>query len=65
MDPELADAIKKYEQHLKDEEEQRKLEMEQLRSGGDAPTGDETGSEYQERVANPDLEPKIGGTEDE
>lgn len=66
LDPELADAIKKYEQHLKDEEEQRKLEMEHLRSGdGDASIGDDAGPEYQDRVANPDLEPKIGGTEDE
>lgn len=58
LDPELEDAIKAYEQHLKDEEERRKAEMANLLNGDDLGSDEDEVPGTQERVADPDLEPK-------
>jgi predicted transcriptional regulator len=68
LDPELQDAIKKYEQHLKDAEEQRKAEAEALKRAteneedtSDEETdgvGDYQGTSNNRRFDKPDLTPK-------
>lgn len=68
LDPELQDAIKKYEQHLKDAEEQRKAEAEALKRAteNDEDTSDEEtdgvgnyqGTSNNRRFDKPDLTPK-------
>ena len=68
LDPELQDAIKKYEQHLKDAEEQRKAEADALKRAteNDEDTSDEEtdgvgdyqGTSNNRRFDKPDLTPK-------
>lgn len=70
LNPELDEAIKKYEEHLKDQEELRKAELESQKdsfddSDDDTSVGDFRGTSNTRRMDKPDLTPKKIATSEE